>query len=231
MTGLGRTSTDRRRAWFRAGAVAAAGATLVLAACSSGGSEEAGASSEPTTTVAEPPPATPAPVQAEPPSRSEPAGTRQAGLPFVADTNPDVSTVQVGYPVLVSVTQGEHDGYQRYVFTFEHTDPEGHQPWRQHARPPWDVRYVPASEAVMDGSGEPVANSGAKAHLRIRFQADMHYADGRSSLGRSVDDETLDMVFGGDFENQVNWFYGAGKKQPFRVFYVGDGRVAVDVVR
>ncbi len=230
MTGLGRTSTDRRRAWLRAGVVAA-GATLVLTACSGGGSEDAGASITPTTTTAEPAPSPVVPEPTEPTSRSEPTGTRQARPPFVADTKPDVSTVQEGYPVLVSLTQGEHDGYRRYVFTFEHADPEGNQPWRQHARPPWDVRYVPASEAVMDGSGEPVANSGAKAHLRIRFQADMHYADGRSSLRRSVDDETLDMVFGGDFENQVNWFYGAEKKQPFRVFYVGDGRVALDVVR
>jgi hypothetical protein len=152
-------------------------------------------------------------------------------LPFVADTKPDTSTVREGYPVLVSVTQGEHPGYRRYVFTFRHADPEGHQPWRQFARPAWDARYVPQSQAVMDGSGDPAPNAGAAAHLRIAFDADMHYADGRSSLERSVNDFPMDLVFGGDFENRVTWFYGAAKQLPFRVEYVGDGRVAVDIVR
>jgi hypothetical protein len=90
---------------------------------------------------------------------------------------------------------------------------------------------VAASEAVMDGSGDPVANSGAAAHLRIVFHADMHYADGRSSLERSINDFPYDLVFAGDFENRVTWFYGAAKERPFRVEYVGDGRVAVDIVR
>ena len=229
MAAVARTPTHRRGAWLRA-ALVATGATLALSACSSGGSEDAGASFTPTT-VGEPPPSSPAPETPQPSARPGGTATEQRRPPFVADTDPDVSTAQEGYPVLVSVAQGEHDGHRRYVFNFRHADPEGHQPWRRHARPPWDVRYVPRSEAVMDGSGEPVANSGARHHLRIRFQADMHHADGSSSLERSVDEESLELVFGGDFENQVNWFYGAEEKRPFRVFYVGDGRVAVDVVR
>jgi hypothetical protein len=50
-------------------------------------------------------------------------------------------------------------------------------------------------------------------------------------LFRSVPDEPPDLVFGGDFENQVTWFYGAEEERPFRALYVGAGRVAVDVVR
>ena len=40
-----------------------------------------------------------------------------------------------------------------------------------------------------------------------------------------------DLVFGGDFEHQVNWFYGASQERPFRVIYVDGGRVAVDIIR
>ncbi len=131
--------------------------------------------------------------------------------------------------MLVAVTQGEHEAYRRYVFTFRSIDPEGHQPWRTDARPRWDVRYVPTEEAVQDGSGAPVANAGSRAHLRIVFGAAMHDAEGRSTLERSVGDDPPDLVFAGDFEGQVTWFFGAAQERPFRVFYVGDGRVAVDI--
>lgn len=201
---------------------------LLLSGCSGSGGDETKAAATPTTAAAPLPPAGPdagaTSVPADPAKGSE-------GQPFVADTKPDVSTELEGYPVLVSLTKGDHDGYRRYVFTFEHADPEGHQPWRKEARPPWDVRYVPASEAVMDGSGDPVANRGAKSHLRIKFQADMHYGDGSKSLRGPVTDQAPDLVFGGDFENQVNWFHGADKERPFRVSYVGGGRVAVDIGR
>ncbi|HEX2043629.1 MAG TPA: hypothetical protein VHF24_13430 [Acidimicrobiales bacterium] len=220
---------------------------VVASGCSGGGGDQPAAADQPTTTT------TTTATEAGTPtttgqgsaattsgagSARQPSGgnggsrsQQQKPLPFVADTKPDTSTVREGYPVLVSVTQGEHPGYRRYVFTFRHADPEGHQPWRQFARPPWDARYVPQSQAVMDGSGDPVPNAGAAAHLRIAFDADMHYADGRSSLERSVNDFPMDLVFGGDFENRVTWFYGAAKQLPFRVEYVGDGRVAVDIVR
>jgi len=205
--------------------VVVTGAMLVLSACS-GGSDEPKAAAVPTTTTAAPAPSS-VPVAAESKDQSQ---------PFVADTNPDVSSEREGYPVLVSLTQGDHAGYRRYVFTFAHADPEGQQPWRKDGRPPWNVRYVPASQAVMDGSGDPVANAGANAHLRIQFQADMHYADGSKSLEGSVTDAAPDLAFGGDLENQVNWFYGAEfhgaeKKRPFRGSYVGGGGLAVDIMR
>ena len=227
-----RTSRNGRRRWLKACAVMATGGMLVLAGCSNQGVDEPAAGAAPTTTTT-----TTKPSSSSVPGlsgKSSPAGSSQPNqqrLPFAADTNPDVSNQREGYAVLVAVTQGNHGGYRRYTFTFEHADPEGHQPWRRHARPAWDVRYVPRSQAVMDGSGQPVANAGANAHLRILFHADMHYGDGRSSLKRSVSDTPPDLVFGGDFENQVTWFYGAEKQRPFRVFYAGDGRVAVDVVR
>jgi len=227
-----RISSDVRRKRFRAPLVVVTGGMLVLSACSGGGGDESKAAT-PSTTMAAPVP-TSVPGAAETSGVSAPAGsakTNAQSQPFVADTNPDVSSEREGYPVLVSLTQGDHLGYRRYVFTFAHADPEGHQPWRKDGRPAWDVRYVPASQAVMDGSGDPVANAGAKAHLRIQFQADMHYADGSKSLKGSVTDAAPDLVFGGDFENQVNWFYGAEKERPFRVSYVGAGRVAVDIVR
>ena len=233
MRSISSTSTvpnSGRRRWA-ATTVMALAAVAVLSACSGGDGGQQTAGAAPTAQV---------PPTAAPPAGASPARGRgptsstnpaRAALPFAADTGPEVSSVAEGYPVLVSVTQGEHDGYRRYVFTFKHADPEGHQPWREFARPAWDVRYVPASQAVMSGSGEPVVNAGANAHLRMVFTADMHYADGRNALTRSVNDEPPDLAFGGDFENRVSWFYGAQSQRPFRVTYVGQGRVAVDIVR
>ena len=241
-----RTSTHRRRTWLGACLAVAAAVAVTASACSGGNGDQPAAADQPTTTTVAPAPTATTPGSPGPTSgpgsgsgsgqgptaTDGDSGSRQEKpLPFVADTRPDTSSVREGYPVLVSVAQGEHPGYRRYVFTFRHADPEGHQPWRTFARPIWDARYVPASEAVMDGSGDPVANSGAAAHLRIVFHADMHYADGRSSLERSINDFPYDLVFAGDFENRVTWIYGAAKERPFRVEYVGDGRVAVDVVR
>ncbi len=215
--------------------------TLVLAACSGGASSPKAAdavrdSNAITTTTAVPSPKTSPTTKGEPATGSRPpvtsartAAVKQPSLPFVADTKPDVSTEREGSPVLGSVAKGLHDGYVRYVFTFYHDDFEGHQPWRQYARPAWDARYVPRSEAVQDGFGEPVVNVGAGAHLKIRFEADMHHSVGHSSLQSSVDDEDA-LVFGGDFEHRVTWFYGSDAQRPFRVEYVGDGRVVVDVV-
>lgn len=236
-----RTLTRTRCAMLVVGLAIATALALTVPGCSSGsdgGTTAIGGS----TTI--PRSASPSSTSAGSTGPSGPSGTasgstRPSGSvaeprrtsPFNADAGPETSGEVEGYPVLVSVRQGEHEGYRRYVFTFRHADPEGHQPWRQYARPAWDVRYVPASQAVKDGSGEPVANAGARAHLRIRFQADMHYADGRSSLEQSVGDEPPDLVFGGDYENRVAWFYGAAKEEPFRVIWVGDGRVAVDIVR
>ena len=202
------------------------GAVVIGAGCSSGG-DERGTAGRSTTTKKAAPQSSTTPGLATTPTGSASLG--QEALPFAADTKPDISATRDGYPVLVSITQGEHPGYRRYVFTFRHADPAGHQPWRHYARPAWDVRYVPSGQAVVDGSGEPVANAGANTHLRIRFDADMHYADGRSSLERSVGDEPQDLVFGGDFENRVTWFYGAVRERPFRAQYVGDRRVALDI--
>lgn len=232
MSSTSNTSTlcDRGRRRWAVATVVVLAAVTVLSACSSGeGDQSAGAA--PTTQV--PPTAAPTTGVSPRPDRgpTTSAPRAPAGLPFAADTGPEVSSVTEGYPVLVSVTQGERDGYRRYVFTFKHADPEGQQPGREFARPAWDVRYVPASQAVMSGSGEPVVNVGANAHLRIAFTADMHYADGRSALTTSVNDEPPDLAFGGDFENRVSWFYGARSQRPFRVTYVDQGRVAVDIVR
>jgi hypothetical protein len=115
------------------------------------------------------------------------------------------------------------------VSRFVNADPDAHQSVGSEARPPWDVRYVPENEVVQDGSGNPVPIGGA-AHLRILFRANMHHDDGTSSLETSVRDDG-DLAFASDFEGHVVWFYGADTEEPFRVEYVGDGRVAVDIAR
>ncbi len=149
-------------------------------------------------------------------------------LPFRADTRSDVSSAQQGNPVLVSVTKGSHRGYVRYVFEFANNDPEGHSPLV--ARPAWDVRYVPRSEAVQDGSGDPVP-VGGRERLRIRFEgAAMHWDDGRSSLTRSVPDHDP-LVFAGDYEGYVNWFLGLDTQRPFRAFFTDNNKVVIDVVQ
>lgn len=207
-----------------------AGVAMALSGCSrAGGPRPAGAGTSVPTTSAGSAPTTSGSGSAAASARPV-TSTAPAALPFNADTNPDVSTVRDGNPVLVSVTKGEHAGYVRYVFRFNHSDPDGHQPWRKFAQPPWDVRYVPQSDAVQDGSGKPVVNVGAPAHLRIRFDANMHDgAEGQNTLQTSVSDEDA-LAFGGDFEGQVRWFYGSDRERPFRVFYAGDGRVVVDIV-
>lgn len=156
-----------------------------------------------------------------------PPDPKKGDRPFPADTNPDVSSARQGFPVLVSVTKGTHTGYVRYVFEFANNDPEGHSPLV--ARPAWDVRYVPQSEAVMDGSGKPVP-VGGRERLRIRFDgAAMHWDDGRNSLSRSVPDHDP-LVFGGDYEGAVTWFLGLDRRQPFRAFFSETNKVVVDVV-
>ncbi|MDQ4133660.1 MAG: hypothetical protein M3179_10755 [Actinomycetota bacterium] len=217
----------RTREWRSLALPVALTLGVALAGTGCAGDDPAGpAASNARTSTTEAPPPTTAPGPDGTTSPSSPANENTA---FAGDTRPDVSSEVVGSPVLVSVTQGEHEGYRRYVFTFRSVDPEGHQPVSTEARPRWDVRYVSAAEAVQDGSGEPVANAGSNAHLRIVFGASMHDSEGRSTLERSVSDDPPDLVFAGDFEGQVTWFYGAERERPFRVFYVSDGRVALDI--
>ncbi len=95
----------------------------VLSACSGGGAEPSSAATPTTTTTTSAGPATtsaPAPSTIAKPAVSNNGG--QQRQPFVADTNPDVSSTIEGFPVLVSVAQGEHEGYRRYVFTFDTTE-------------------------------------------------------------------------------------------------------------
>ena len=101
--------------------------------------------------------------------------TTGQAMPFVADTSPDTSSTTKGSPVLLSVTKGDHPGYVRFVSEFDDNPPDGQR--ADDARPAWDVRYVPRSQVVQDGSGFPTAVEGA-AVLRITFQhAWMHWDD------------------------------------------------------
>jgi len=226
------------------GCLALAAVPIALSGCSGGDptKPKAVAADAPVTKAASPSPSTtsgapsttsgaPSATSGSPAPATRTGSARGVTFPFVADANPDISSERDGNPVLVSVAKGEHDGYIRYVFTFNHSDPDGHQPWRRFARPAWDVRYVSRDEAVQDGSGAPVVNVGANTHLKIRFDANMHDgADGQNTLQSSVSDEDA-LAFGGDFEGRVTWFYGSDSGRPFRVIWVGDGRVAVDIVR
>jgi len=114
------------------------------------------------------------------------------------------------------------------VFDFVNADPQGHSPLGS-ARPGWDVRYVPPAEAVQDGSGDPPPVGGA-VYLRIRFDgAAAHYEDGTPSIRYGLDAHAP-LGFGGDFEGRVTWFLGLEHQQPFRVLFVENDKVAVDVV-
>ena len=215
----------------------AAGAGVILSACGGGGSSTTDAGAAPST-VPTTAPAQPA-ASGRPSTSSVPAAdpappttvpTRGAGpaLPFAADTGPESSSLHQGHPVLVGVRTGRHPGYTRYVFDFVNADPQGHSPLGS-ARPGWDVRYVPPAEAVQDGSGDPPPVGGA-VYLRIRFDgAAAHYEDGTPSIRYGVDAHAP-LGFGGDFEGRVTWFLGLDDRQPFRVLFVENNKVAVDVV-
>jgi hypothetical protein len=215
----------------------AAMTALGLVACS--GDEPTDAGSAPlrsTSTTEAPEPAGGEATTTEPPAPGTgPAGEGRNGgtvdpsppaMPFVADTRPDTSPPAQGFSILVSLTKGEHPGYVRYVFDFEDHSPEGLR--GAPARPAWDVRYVPRSEVVQDGSGFPVSVEG-DAVLRITFEgAAMHWEDGSDSLRQPVD--AYDRLrLGGDFEGYVTWFLGLDEERPFRAFWA-DGKVVVDVV-
>lgn len=215
---------------------------LGVAACAGGEPTDAGSapvrssSTSTSTSTSEP---TGEPASGEAPATTKastptthPEGNGRSGatgpaMPFVADTRPDTSSTTVGFPVLVSVTKGDHPGYVRYVFDFDDNRPEGRR--ADGARPAWDVRYVPRSEVVQDGSGFPVPVEGT-AVLRIAFQgAAMHWDDGSVSLRHSRDVHER-LRFGGDFEGYVTWFLGLDGERPFRAFFTGSDKVVVDVV-
>jgi hypothetical protein len=91
------------------------------------------------------------------------------------------------------------------------------------------VRYVPRAEARQDGSGDPPPVGGA-VYLRIRFDgAAAHYADGTPSIRYGLDAHAP-LGFGGDFEGRVTWFLGLEHEQPFKLSFVDNNKVVVDVV-
>ena len=214
--------------------------SLGVAACSDGGPTDAGSaplrpSSTTTESVGEPaggqaptttqsPPATAREGQGRSGSTTTTAGQT---MPFVANARPDTSSTTQGFPVLLSVTKADHPGYVRYVFEFDDNPPDGQR--ADDARPAWDVRYVPRSQVVHDGTGFPVTVEGA-AVLRITFQhAWMHWDDGSTSL-RHPPDAYQRLRFGGDFEGYVTWFLGVDGERPFRAFFAHGDKVVVDVV-
>jgi hypothetical protein len=210
----------------------AAVAGLALAACGNG--DETGVGPAPTRAPAtEASPTDPggqtttsSAAESSPGPATPRTGGGSATLPG-ADLAPKTSSVRQGNPVLLGVRRGTHPGYTRYVFDFTNDDPEGHSPAGS-ARPGWDVRYVPRSDVIQDGSGDPVPVGGA-VHLRIRFDgAAAHYEDGSSSIRYGLDAHAP-LAFGGDFEGRVVWFLGLDREQPFRVSFVETNRVAVDV--
>ena len=212
----------------------AAVASLGLAAC--GGQDETGVGPAPTrapTTVTAPAGTGEQPAASSPRATASPGSTSRGstspGSPTLAgaDRSPKASSVHQGFPVVLGVRTGDHPGYTRYVFDFTNNDPEGHSPLGS-ARPAWDVRYVPRSEVIQDGSGDPVPVGGA-VHLRIRFDgAAAHYDDGSSSIRYGLDAHAP-LAFGGDYEGRVAWFLGLEREQPFRVSFVENNRVVVDV--
>lgn len=213
-------------------------ASVGLAACAGGGTMDAGPSPSPapSTVPAQreavgPPDTSSVRATGSPRSTSAQAPNPATGrrlLPPGADRRAKTSSVHHGFPVLVGVRTGSHPGYTRYVFDFVNADPEGHSPLGS-ARPGWDVRHVPPSDAVQDGSGDPPPVGGA-VYLRIRFDgAAAHYDDGTPSIRYGLDAHSP-LGFGGDFEGRVTWFLGLEREQPFNVFFVENNKVVVDVV-
>ncbi|MDQ4130720.1 MAG: hypothetical protein M3133_07015 [Actinomycetota bacterium] len=226
---------DIRMRWVTVAAMAG----LALAACGGGGeSGDVPLPSRPSSTAAAAPttaddqPATSSAPRdagtsgATSTDRSRPAAPGSPAWPG-ADRAPKTSSVRQGSPVLIGVRTGRHPGYTRYVFDFVNDDPEGHSPLGS-ARPGWDVRYVPPAQAVQDGSGDPPPVGGA-VYLRIRFEgAAAHYDDGSPSIRYGLDAHSP-LGFGGDFEGRVTWFLGLDNERPFRVLFIENNRVAVDV--
>src|SRR5262249_39308533 len=98
------------------------------------------------------------------------------------------------------------------------------------AQPAWEAYYVPERDVRADPSDADIALPGS-ATLKVVFQhTAMHGEDGKDSLLQPAPKDPA-LAFGGDFEGSVTWYIGADELRPFRVLSLGDGAVAVDVVR
>jgi hypothetical protein len=198
---------------------------LTAPACSHGG---VGQAVGPSTTTSSTPPTTTSTTAVTTPL------VAKVYEPFYATVEPDDSSTEDSHtrPAAVShlirVALEHHKGYDRYLFMFNNDVPGNDRPIRP-TRPAWTAGYVPRSSVVMDESDEAVELEGAAA-LRIVFRdVVMRRADGgETSTHPLPGDHSL--AFGGDFQGYVTWFLGVDGRRPFRVNFVKDEAVAVEIV-
>ena len=234
----------RRPTMSRTATFAVVVLAITVAGC--GGSEstaEGGTESSPTQAPTAAPTTTPTPTPTPAPTpegtASEPttAGAEEpaeADLPAPA-TEPTESdgfptTMGEGPVFLDSVELGDHEGYERVVFTFDGAE----------ALPSWRVEYV--DEVRQSGSGNPVEVAGS-AYLNVTLSGatgvdlsgeqpeEVYTGPDRLSGSDAALSAVQEVVEAGDFEATMSWAIGVDEQRPFRAFTLTDpARLVVDVV-
>jgi hypothetical protein len=229
-----RPSTVRRRF------LAVVALATVLAGC--GGSDPASeqdSASAPTEAETTPPateeptsaptssagPSEPSTGEAEVPADSELPAPGTA--PTESDGFPDPVADETVF--LDTVGLGDHERYERVVFTFDGTD----------ALPGWHAEYV--DEVLASGSGNPVEVAG-DAYVNVvlsgatgvdlsgELPTEVYTGPDRMN-GADAMSAVQEVVKAGDFEATMDWAIGLDSERPFRVFTLTDpARVVVDIM-
>lgn len=231
----------------RAAAVALSAALSVMA----GACGDAGTAANEVTTTAPEPTATPEPTDAAttpdpttaPAATASPAGTPGGASPGGTTSGEDLpepgtdTTETSGFPditgdtaYLTDVELGDHEEYERVVFTFAEDSPV----------PAWRVEYT--DQVSQPGSGNPVEVAGGAAlHVILSGGTGVDMSGttfeevytGPERL--SGEDASLsavtEVVLAGDFEAVMEWGIGVDEQRPFRAFSLQDpSRLVVDVM-
>ena len=131
---------------------------------------------------------------------------------------------------LTDVEVGDHDGYERVVFTFTEESPV----------PAWRVEYV--DEVMQPGSGNPVDVAG-EAFLHVILSGgtgvdmsgpefeEVYTGPDRFDGEEAGTSAVAEVVLAGDFEAVMEWGIGVGGERPFRAFPLEDpSRLVVDIM-
>lgn len=235
----------------RAAAVALSAALSVTAgACGDAGTAANEVTNEVTTTTdaATTPDPTTAPAATASPAGTPAPGTPAPGTPGAASPGgttsgedlpePGTDTTETsGFPdmtgdtaYLTDVELGDHEDYERVVFTFAEDSPV----------PAWRVEYT--EQVSQPGSGNPVEVAGGAAlHVILSGGTGVDMSGttfeevytGPERL--SGEDASLsavtEVVLAGDFEAVMEWGIGVDEQRPFRAFSLQDpSRLVVDVM-
>ena len=224
---------------MKAPRLATVAATVLLAAACNGSDQAPTGSAEsatPTEPIIAPATATAGP-SASPTPTPTPTPTPAPTTAEIDLPDPDLNDKEAaGFPdpsgptaYLDSVEIGDHESYERVVFTFTPDSPI----------PSWAVAYT--DEITESGSGRPVDIAG-DAFLSVTMSGasgvDMTGQDfvevytgperiAGSESGASVVQEVVEA---GDFEAVMDWGIGLTGERPFRVFTLQDpSRLVVDI--